>query len=91
VQGFLKSLAEQVLPGIRIGDVSINRQHQVVGDQRVRLVEKKPRLRMMTARSSVVNPSADFHRAMSAGHVDFLRHPVIGRRHPDISAMPSDI
>jgi hypothetical protein len=35
VQGLLEGLAQQVLAALRVGDVAVDGQHQVVRDQRV--------------------------------------------------------
>ena len=65
VDRFLERLAQQILPAFGIGEMAVDRQHDVVGDQRFGAA-KKPRLRLIVRRSSSVSPSFDFHSAISA-------------------------
>ena len=91
VDGFLEGLAQYVLAALGVGDEPVDRQHQVVGNQRIGGREK-PRLRL-TMTTLVVGqallglPQVRYVR----GHVHFLRHPVIGAAVDDTSARPSRI
>ena len=77
VQGFFEGLAQQVLAALRVGDVAVDGQHQVVGDQRVGAGEKAQRALddqpLVVRKRRGVLPLGDVGR-----HVDLVRHPVVG-------------
>ena len=76
VQGLFEGLAQQVLAAFGIGDVAVDRQHQVVGHQAVGGGEE----------AEVALDDAPLVLAQAVGlpqrhvgaHVDLLRHPVVG-------------
>ena len=77
VDGLLEGLAQQVLAAFRVGDQPVHGQHQVVGDQRVRGGEEAEAAldddALVGGKPGVGLPQRDVR-----GHVDLLRHPVVG-------------
>ena len=77
MDGFLEGLAQQVLATLRVGDVAVDGQHQVVGDQRVGGGEVAQAAQhdaaLVFAEAVLALPGGDV-----GGHVDFLGHPVVG-------------
>ena len=72
-----EGLTQQVLAAFRVGDVAVNGEHQIVGNQRVCSREE--------AQIALDNQTLVFGQTVRAlpqrdvgGHVDFLRHPVVG-------------
>ncbi len=77
VQRFLEGLAQQVLAAFGIGDVAVHGQHQVVGHQRIGGGEETHAA--FDDQAFVVGEAIGiFPQRDVGGHVDFLRHPVIG-------------
>src|SRR5262249_10104297 len=77
VQRFLKTLPEEILAALGVSDVAVNRQHQIVGDERISRREKSKisldNFALVVRQSFWIFPERDV-----AAHADFLRHPVIG-------------
>ena len=73
----LKGLTQQILPALGIGDQAVDAQHQVIGHQRIRCREISEGTHhdaaLVLAQTVAALPCGDV-----SGHVDFLRHPVVG-------------
>ncbi len=76
VDGFVKSLAQQVLAAFRAGDLAVGAQHDVVGGQAVG-GDEEAQVALDDAHF-VFGQLAGFPLFDVALHVHFLRHPVVG-------------
>jgi hypothetical protein len=76
VDRLFEGLAQQVLAALRVRQVAIHRQNEVIGDQRVGRREEAQRAlddgALVLGQALGVLPQRDV-----GGHLDFLRHPVV--------------
>jgi len=77
VNGFFKGLAQQELAALRRRDVAVGAQSDVVGSQRVGC-HKEAQVALDQAALVFCQTVGVFPERYVAGHVDFLRHPVVG-------------
>ncbi|CRM09664.1 hypothetical protein [Pseudomonas sp. 31 E 6] len=77
VDRFFEGLAQDVLAALRVGDQAVHGQHQVVGDQRVGGGEEA-QVAHDDAAFVVGEAFGVFPQGDVGGHVDLLRHPVVG-------------
>lgn len=76
VQGLFKGLTQQVLPAFGIGDVAVDGQDQIIGDEGVGGREKAQVA--LDDGAFVVAEAIRFPQRHVGAHIDFLRHPMIG-------------
>ena len=77
MDGFLKCLAQYVLATLGIGDQPVNRQHQIICHQRI-CGRKIPQIAHNDTTLIIGQAFGVLPGSHVSGHVDLLRHPVIG-------------
>ena len=77
MDGFFKRLTQQELAALGRSDVAVGAQHNIVGGQRVG-GHKKAEVALDDAALVFGQAIGVFPQGDVAGHVDLLRHPVVG-------------
>jgi hypothetical protein len=77
VHGLFVCLAQEVLARLGVGDVAIDREHQVVGGQRL-CGREKPKFHRIMRRSSSLKCAGLLPQLDILLHRDLFGHPVVG-------------